>query len=223
MEPSARNDILRRCPLFAGLSETEIENALHFFDAVCRKYRRGEILLAAGTAFSSFGLVLSGRVQVSTFGMEGEQMLMAVVTPGGTFGESLCFLRVPEPNVWVEAAEDSEVVWLSAARIASPGPDGAAPDAVNRFITILAGRTLAMNDRIQILSRVSLREKLTTFFAEYRNRTGSHSFTVPFDRAGMAKYLGCERSALSRELSRMKADGLIDYERNSFRILSDGT
>lgn len=223
MERSVRNGILRRCVLFAGLSEAEIEDALHFFRAVCRKYRRGETMHNAGDVFSSFGLVLSGRVEVSTFGMEGEQMLMAVVTPGGTFGESLCFLRTPEPNVWAEAAEDSEVVWLSAARIADPGPDSAARDAVNRFITLLAGRTLAMNDRIQILSRISLREKLTTFLAEYRNGTGSHSFTVPFDRAGMAKYLGCERSALSRELSRMKADGLIDYTRNRFRILSDGT
>jgi len=84
---------------------------------------------------------------------------------------------------------------------------------------MLAERTLRMNDRVQILSRPLLRDKLTTFFAQCEHRYGSKTFRVPFDRAGMALYLGVNRSALSRELSDMQAEGLIDFYRNSFRIL----
>ena len=45
-----------------------------------------------------------------------------------------------------------------------------------------------------------------------------NTFEVPFDREDMASYLGCDRSALSRELAKMKNEGLIDYHKNTFRI-----
>ena len=81
---------------------------------------------------------------------------------------------------------------------------------------MLAERTLKMNDRIQILSRMSIREKLRAFFTECARDAGSGRFTVPFDRAGMAAYLGVDRSALSRELSRMQHDGEIMYHKKEF-------
>ena len=84
---------------------------------------------------------------------------------------------------------------------------------------MLARRTLRMNDRIQILSRGSIREKLNAFFTECARDAGSPSFDIPFDRAGMAAYLGVDRSALSRELSRMRQEGLITYQKNHFVLL----
>ncbi|MBQ2118632.1 MAG: winged helix-turn-helix domain-containing protein, partial [Clostridia bacterium] len=76
-----------------------------------------------------------------------------------------------------------------------------------------------MNSRIQILSKLTLREKLLTFFSDQAKKSGADTFSVPLDRKDMATYLGADRSALSRELSRMKREGLIDYYRNSFRII----
>jgi CRP-like cAMP-binding protein len=83
---------------------------------------------------------------------------------------------------------------------------------------MLAGRTLAMNDRIQILSRPTLRGRLVTFFSQYVRRAGK-CFAIPFDRADMAAYLGTDRSALSRELSRMQREGLLRFRKNRFEIL----
>ena len=88
----------------------------------------------------------------------------------------------------------------------------------NRFVSALASRTLSLNQRIQILSRNTLRMKLITFLSQYAAAQGD-VFTVPFDRASMANFLGADRSALSRELSRMRKEGILDYHRNQFRIL----
>ena len=85
---------------------------------------------------------------------------------------------------------------------------------------MLAARTLAMNSRIQILAKTNLRDKLAAFFTEYAREYGGGSFTVPFDRAGMAAYLGADRSALSRELSRLRREGKIEYHKNTFRLLA---
>ena len=75
-----------------------------------------------------------------------------------------------------------------------------------------------MNTRIQILSKLSIREKLITLFSSYSS-DGSESFVLPFNREDMAAYIGADRSAMSRELSKMKKEGIIDFHKEAFRIL----
>ena len=144
---------------------------------------------------------------------------MATVSPGETFAESLCFLRSPESPVYIQAISDSELLWMDTERLRQGAKCPREQDMANRFTGLLARRALSMNDRIQILSKPTLRQKINTLFAEQKRRTGCPVFTLPFDREGMASYLGADRSALSRELSKMKKEGLIDYYKSSFRIL----
>ncbi len=208
--------LVRRHPLFEGLSDTDFARALGAYRARIGAYRAGSALLRAGEPFEAFGLVLAGLVQVSFHGPEGDRMIMAHVTPGASFGESLCYLR-EESEVFVSAEADSRVLWLDPAGLDSGDPFARA--LFRRFTGVLARRTLTMNHRIQILSKLTLREKIMAFFSFYGNSDG-RPFTVPFKRADMALYLGADRSALSRELARMKAEGLLDYEGSCFRLRS---
>lgn len=76
-----------------------------------------------------------------------------------------------------------------------------------------------MNNRIQVLSKLSIREKLFTLFSMYQKPNGTRTIRLPFDRSGLAVYLGVNRCALSRELSRMQDEGLIRFDKNEFTIL----
>ena len=58
-----------------------------------------------------------------------------------------------------------------------------------------------------------------TLFTQFSTREGKNFF-LPFDRNSMAAYLGVNRSALSRELSKLKEEGKIDFYKNSFTILN---
>ncbi len=203
--------------LFRGMGEEDCERALTLMSAVRRSYDKGEYLHRMGEPMTAFGLVLSGGVQVYTDDIDGGRVMMAAVTPGGTFGESLCFLGVESAPVHIMTAEGAEVLWLHTGALL--GGDAFASSMLARFTAMLAGRTLEMNDRIQILSKLTLRDKICTFLAEWEKRTGERTFTVPFDRTALATYLGSNRTALSRELSRMQKEGLIDYYRNTFKIL----
>ncbi|MBQ6721773.1 MAG: winged helix-turn-helix domain-containing protein [Clostridia bacterium] len=84
---------------------------------------------------------------------------------------------------------------------------------------MLAMKALSMNDRIQVLSRLTLRSKLTAYFTELAAAQGSNVIRLPMNREDTAAYIGTNRSALSRELSRMREEGLIDYRKNELRIL----
>ena len=216
---AAEYGILRGSQLFSGFSQEDFSYALDFFGARAARYEKGEFLHRVGSRLSRFGLVLSGRVQVHMDDFEGNLLIMANVTPGKTFGESLCFLEREEEPVTISAAEDTRVAWLGTEAVRRFSKDVRDHELRLRFITLVTGRALAMNDRIQILSKRGLRDKLMVFFSQCAHQYGGGTFTLPLSRADMASYLGTDRSALSRELSRMQAEGNLEYHRNRFRLL----
>ena len=151
--------------LFKDLNENEIEKALNLFSSVKRKYSKGENIASAGTRLEKFGLVLSGTVQVSFIDIDGNSVIMASVTKGDTFGESLCWLNISEIPVTVTAFTDVEVLLLSPQSLSS-STDALALELKNRFVSMLATKALAMNDRIQILSKPTVRQKIITFLSQ---------------------------------------------------------
>ena len=208
-------------PLFRDLSSEEYALALRFFDAQEITYPRGSVIKSAVDRLTRFALVLSGSVQVSMDDIDGRALVLNCVQSGQTFGEALCYLKKEAPLTFL-ALSDVTLLWLRCDNLDTAHPAGI-PESLQiklqrRFTAMLAERTLKMNDRIQILSRSGIREKLRAFFSECARDAGSSRFTVPFDRAGMASYLAVDRSALSRELSRMQKNGEITFHKNTFQL-----
>jgi len=204
---------------FRGLSAVQIEYALDFFHAQRRSFQRGECFVRTGDRLSSFGLVLSGAVQVSMTDLNGNRMIMANVSTGDTFGESLSFLDVSTSPIFAAAEADCELLWLSTENLRRAPANEMDHLFMHRFAAMLAVRTLSMNDRIQILSKKTLRGKLIAFFSQQIKRRGSTSFEIALDRGAMADYLGTDRSALSRELFAMRDEGILNFHKNRFQLL----
>lgn len=217
----SENEIIRSFKLFEGLDERELAYSLAFFKAERGCYAKGESLNRTDEPMPYFGLVLSGVVHVLTYDFNGFPMLMAGVESGRTFGESLNFLGIPA-HVYITAEEDTVILRMKTDALKNRAAGSAREEALehklsNRFTSILAAKTLEMNDRIQVLSKITIRDKLITFFSQCEQRYGV-SFTLPFDRDRMAVYLGVNRSALSRELSAMRAEGIIKFSKNRFTL-----
>ena len=209
--------VIERCELFTGFSGGTLGEALKFFKAEARHHQKGECLCGVGDTLLGFGLVLSGTVQVFTEDINGERVIMANVPAGATFGESLCYLSEKNSPVFVFAQTECSVLWMKCDNLKISGVENLI--LRERFISMLARRALSMNDRIQILSKLTLREKLLTYFSQCAKEQKSRTFSIPLDRESLAIYLGVNRSALSRELSKMQKDGLIEFYKNSFKIL----
>lgn len=208
------------CPLFHGLSPEETNYALSYFNGREKSYQKGEFLHQVSFPLPSFGLVLWGTVQVYMDDIDGHHMIMNHVGPGELFGEAYCFLGIDAP-IYICSVTDAKVLWLSPERIRTPRfpLQPLDQELSNRFIAALAARTLKMNQRIQILSKSTLRRKLIAFLSQYAKAKGE-PFELPFDRASMADFLGTNRSALSRELSNMQKEGILTFHRNQFCILA---
>lgn len=210
--------IMEASVMFKGFGAHETEKAMDWLEADVAEYKKNDLIHPAYREMKAFGMVLSGVVQACMDDVEGNRIIMAEVVAGNTFGESLCFLEVKDSPVYVYASEAAEVLWISLKKLFGTSDDEFAGILQKRFTAMLASRTLTMNNRIQVLSRISIRDKLLTYFNQMSQAAGSLIFQVPINREDMATYMGTNRSALSRELAKMKQEGLIDYYKNTFRL-----
>ena len=214
------NEIIKNNRLYKNLSAEDTEHALGFFDAGERVLKKGAFYKKPGEAVTRFGLVLSGSLQVYMDEADGGRLVMASLGPGKVFGQAMAFLKREEP-VYIVATSETRVLTMSAARVCRASRDPRDAELSGRFTAMLAETTLSMNRRIQVLSKLTIREKLLAFFAEIPGASEGKMVELSLNREDMAAYLGTNRSALSRELSLLKTEGRIDYYRNVFRIMKD--
>ncbi len=212
-------ELIGESPLMQGLPSAKVADALSFLDARMRAFDRGELIQRMGEPVERFGLVMDGTIQVYAVDLDGQPVIMNTVSRGGVFGEALCYLDTRESPVAIEAMTDVRVLTMSARCLKKTMREDV-PCGMNlRYTAMLARKLLEMNDRVQVLSKQTIREKLMTYLTQQAHIRKSRNFSVPFDRENMAAFLGVNRAALSRELSAMKNDGIIDFKKNRFSLL----
>ena len=88
------------------------------------------------------------------------------------------------------------------------------------MVELIAEKNVALVEKLEVTSRTTIREKLLTYLARQAEAAGSRTFTLPMSRTALAEYLCTDRSAMTRELAHMKAEGLIDYDKRQFTLYS---
>ena len=121
--------------------------------------------------------------------------------------------------VTVSACSDCEILYLDFDKVSKPCCKSCSfhLSLIENMLKIIARKNLMLNQKIEILSKRTLREKLLCYFDYQRNN--SAKFTISFNREQLASYLCANRSVVSAELSKMQDDGLILYSKNTFEIL----
>ena len=198
--------------LFAGVSYAALPGLLDQLHARLETFPAGAVLVRRGEQVREVGVVLAGSARSLIRDAAGGELIVSLVEPGSFLGVLLAASRTRKSPVTVQATQETTAIFFPARELTrSP--------LLENFLDSVAEQSLSLNDRIDCLIRRSVREKVSTYLLRTAARQGSREITLPLDREAMANYLNVERSALSRELSRMKADGLIDYRKNVFRLL----
>jgi CRP-like cAMP-binding protein len=213
--------VLRRSQLFSGIGEKEIAQMLGCLSAERRKYGKDEFVFRCGESVGSVGFVLSGGVNVVKEDYWGNRNIVAAVPPGETFAESYACAGGVPLGVSVQASQDSEVLLMDLRKILTVCSSACVFHArlVRNLVSLLASRNLLMNEKLTHLTQRSTREKLLSYLSAESARRHSPEFEIPFDRQELADYLSVDRSAMSNELSKMRAEGILEYRRNRFRLL----
>lgn len=212
--------LLQTTTLFSGLDGPELEALLRCLAPVRRSFGRGESLLRAGEPGGPVGVVLAGSIEAYRAAPDGARVLMAQMGPGGVFGDVLGGSSLASP-VTVTAAAPCTVLFFSYQRLLAQCGQGCPAHArlMQNLVRTVSDKYFALAHRIELLMLKSLRAKICAYLLAEAARAGADTFTIRYTRAQLSEYLGCDRSALSRELSRMQADGLIATYKSSFKLL----
>lgn len=214
---------LTKTELFRGADPGEAEELLRCLNASVREYEKGEVICRAGQTVERIGMVIQGGVTIESDDIWGNKSILSHVEPGAIFGETYACIAGEPLLINVVAAEHSRILFLEIAR-ALDGRAGACPfraGLVRNLLRICARKNLLLSRRILHTSSKTIRGRLLSYFSEQAQKSGSRRFTIPFNRQQLADYLNVDRSALSGELSKMKAEGVLDYKKNTF-VLSPG-
>ncbi|MBQ9980245.1 MAG: Crp/Fnr family transcriptional regulator [Oscillospiraceae bacterium] len=214
--------ILINCPLFACISESELPGMLGCLGARITPVVRGESIFTEGEPAQYVGLVLEGGVQVVREDFYGNRSVMTHIGPGGLFGEVFACAGMKTLPVSVVAESRGQVMLLNCSRILKTCSSACDfhTKLVANLLQVMAEKNQFLNQKIEFLSKRTTRQKLLAFLMAQAKRCGSDTFVIPYDRQALADFLGVDRSAMSAEISRMKAEGLIDTHRSRFKLLS---
>ena len=89
---------------------------------------------------------------------------------------------------------------------------------IRNLLGELAGKTLRVNEKLTHMSQRTTRARLLSYLSAEARRQGARCFDIPFSRQQLADYLVVERSGLSRELCRLRDEGLLSFRRNHFEL-----
>ncbi len=206
-------------PLFDDISFDNIETVVQCIGAREKKYSKNQSIIRQGDRIDFVGIVLSGAVKITKSDFNGKEIIIGEISKGDVFGEVFACAEVVSSPVWVEALTETRVLFLPYSKIITSCSSSCQfhHRLISNMLKIIARKNLYLNQRIEIISKPSLREKINSYFTFVSK--GEKEFTIPLSRQELASYISADRSALSNELSKMQKEGLIKYHKNSFQIL----
>ena len=214
-------EIIKQCPLFAGIEDSNLRALLDCLMAVRRSYKKNEFVFSAGDAVGSVGIVLSGGVHVLQEDYWGNRAILAHIPPGGLFGEAFSCAEIDSIPVSVVAVEKTEILFIDYKRIITSCSSSCVFHLalIKNMMKLLAQKNIMLTQKMEIVTHRTTRERLLAYLSAQAIKAGKSRFTIPFNRQQLADFLSVERSAMSAELSKMQSDGLIRTDRSDFELL----
>lgn len=213
--------VLAQCPLFDGIQPEDLSALLGCIGGRTLSVPKGQAVFHEGDPATYVGMVLSGAVQLVREDFYGNRSIVAHIGPAELFGEDYACAGIAALPISVVADMDSQVLLMDCRRIIVSCSSACAFHSriIHNLLRLVAVKNLVYDQKIQITSQRSTREKLMVYLLNQAKLQGSSSFTIPYDRQELADYLEVDRSGLSAEISKLRREGILESERNRFKLL----
>ena len=205
---------------FSGFTTEEVMGVIENLRLSPVIFQKGEVIFTQGERVSQSGIILKGSITAQSVSYSGEQRVISILSSGDVFGDVLISSEKFPIPVSVTAREETEVLFLSVSKLTQKAEN---PLCMRILLNLLRGvseKFWILNRKIAYLSAKSLRARIALFLLDNMKERGVSTFKVDYSREELSSLLSVNRSALSRELSRMQSEGIIEFYKSSFKILS---
>ena len=208
-------------PLFDGIKPEDRKPMLRCIGYRISSFSKGEIIAFEGENLKHIGIVLSGRVDMVKEDLWGNKTMLLRMGRNEIFGETFACGDDSLSTVTFLVSEDAQILFLPFDRVMHSCTMACRfhHQLIENMVHIIADKNRNLMRKVEVVSKHTIREKLLAYLSIQAQTQNARYFEIPLGRVELAEYLCVDRSALTREMVKMKADGLIDYHKNSFRIL----
>lgn len=212
--------LLERTELFSKVKKDQIQSILKCLSAKTGRFPKNTYIFRAGQQISSLALLLEGRVHIQREDYWGNLSLLSVISPGEIFGEAYATLEGKTIASDALAAADCTVLFLDIHRVLTVCTSACRFHTllIQNLFTAVSSKNRTLTEKLGYLSQRTTREKLLSYLSEQSFKTGSSSFDIPLNRQQLADFLSVDRSAMSKELGKMRDEGILDFRRNHFLL-----
>lgn len=205
--------------LFENIENNEVIELLKCTGIKTKVFKSDTYIVKAGTKINYLGVLLSGSADIFKTDLLGNKTLIEHLKINDIFGHNIVCLGKTTSPVEVIAKENCEILFLPYEKVITPCEKLCKYhlQLIKNLMKMISKRNTLLTDKIDILGQRTTRDKILALLETYRN--GKKIFTIPYTREEMAKFLNADRSALSRELCKMRDEGILKFNKNHFELL----
>lgn len=214
-------DTLLDTALFSGINRNDIEPMLLCLSYSVATYNKGDFLILEDESVRNIGIILSGSVDMVKEDYWGNKTTLVRMKSGELFGETFSCSKDSVSTVSFCAASKTSVLFIPFNRVMHSCNMACSfhHRLIENMVFIIAEKNKELMLKVEVVSKKTLREKIMAYLSIHAAKQGTEYFEVPLGRVELADYLCADRSALTRELTNMQNEGIIDFDRNTFRLL----
>lgn len=212
-------DALKNSIIFRNIEEKDIIKILDSINYTVKPFHKEENIAIEEDPCYSLGIIISGDVEIQKIFASGKSITIDRLKQGSIFGEVIIFSNIKKYPATIKVVQEALIMFISKEEILRLCSLNS--KFLNNFMSLLSNKILMLNKKIKDLSYNSIRQKISSYLLEEYSRTESLNLKLNISRKEMAELLGVPRPSLSREMIKMKEEGLIDFNRNIVEILEE--
>ena len=215
---------LESSPLFRNITYEEYRRMLTCFQAVQKSYLTEELVYDfSASRADAIGIVERGSVSLIRIDEEGVSTVLEEMGPGGVFGRDLAFAGSAGDSLEVVARTPCDILFIDYPHLFRRCENACTHHSilVQNMLGLLSNKAQALSERVDVLSRRSIREKLLCYFRQLAEKSGGDTFILPFSFSVLADYIATDRSAMMRELRHLKEQGIVCTDGRQIRLLGE--
>ena len=178
-------------------------NIVHFVDEVCSKLE----------------IILSGRVDVERIDESGNLMTIAEFYSGDVLGGNIIFSKNPYYPMTVTTKQVTVILEIEKEQLFKLFSDN--HKFLKNYLEYVSDHTIILGNRIKHYVNRTIRESIVSFLDYERNKQNSNNIKLNMTKKALAERIGVQRTSLSRELAKMRDDGLIEFDAKSVELLKE--
>jgi CRP-like cAMP-binding protein len=210
-----------KSPLFDRIAPEDMTGMLGCIGYHIREFQKGEMIAFEEENIRHVGVVLEGAVDMIKEDIWGNRTMLVRTYPEDVFGETFACGAESLAVLSFTAAQDCKVLFLSFSRVMHTCSHACQfhQTLIENMVRLIARKNRELMRKVEVVSKKSLREKILAYLSIQAQQHSAKVFDIPLGRLELAEYLCADRSALTRELAKLQEEGIIDYHRNTFKIL----